>query len=103
MLERFRSSVRSFSICLMRLCTCEARVPAWKRATKSCSWAIFFFFSDDFGLDAAAQLGLLVHHVVVAARVLDDRLVVDVRDVRADLVEEVPVVADGDQHALVLV
>jgi hypothetical protein len=29
----------------LRLCTCEARVPAEKRATKSWSWAIFFCFS----------------------------------------------------------
>ncbi len=45
MFERFRSSSLSLSICFARLCTCEARVPAWKRAMKSWSWAIFFFFS----------------------------------------------------------
>ena len=45
MLERFRSSSFSLSMARMRLCTCEARVPAWKRATKSWSWAIFFCFS----------------------------------------------------------
>ena len=54
-------------------------------------------------LDAAAHLRLGHHHVVVAAGVGDDRLVVDVRDVRADRVQEVAVVRDGDQHALVLV
>ncbi len=49
MLERLRSESWSFSICFLRLCTCEARVPAPKRATKSCSCAIFFCrsaFSD---------------------------------------------------------
>ena len=45
MLERFSSSSFSFWICRMRLCTCEARVPAEKRATNSWSWATFFVFS----------------------------------------------------------
>ncbi len=45
MFERFRSSSLSFCMARMRLCTCEARVPAWKRATNSWSWAICFFFS----------------------------------------------------------
>jgi hypothetical protein len=54
-------------------------------------------------LDPGANLRLGHHHVVVPARVGDDGLVVDVRDVGADRVEEVPVVADGDQDALVLV
>src|SRR5512138_358593 len=52
-------------------------------------------------LDAAADLALLPDHVVVAAGVEDDRLVVDVRDVRADRVQEVAVVRDRDEHALV--
>ena len=45
MLERFRSSSLSFWIWALRLCTCEARVPAEKRATNSWSCSIFFFFS----------------------------------------------------------
>ena len=46
MFERFMSSSLSFCIARMRLWTWLARVPAWKRATKSWSWAIFFFFSS---------------------------------------------------------
>ena len=52
-------------------------------------------------LDAGADAGLLHHHVVVAAGVGDDRLVVDVGDVGADVVEEVAVVRDGDDRAVV--
>ena len=54
-------------------------------------------------LDAGADAGLLQHHVVVAAVVGDDGLVVDVGDVGADVVEEVPVVRDGDDGAVVAV
>ena len=54
-------------------------------------------------LDAVPHLALLPHHAVVAAGVGDDGLVVDVGDVRADGVQEVPVVADGDEHPVVLV
>ena len=46
MFERFSSSSFSFCIARMRLCTWEARVPAWKRATNSRSCSIFFFFSS---------------------------------------------------------
>ena len=46
MFDRFMSSSLSFCIARMRLCTCEARVPAWKRATKSRSCSTFFFFSS---------------------------------------------------------
>ena len=52
-------------------------------------------------LDAGADAGLLQDHVVVAAVVGDDGLVVDVGDVGADVVEEVPVVRDGDDGAVV--
>ena len=52
-------------------------------------------------LDAGADAGLLLDHVVVAAVVEDDRLVVDVGDVGADGVEEVAVVGDGDEGAIV--
>ena len=37
MFDFLRSASCSFSICFLRLCTCEARVPAPKRATKSWS------------------------------------------------------------------
>ena len=52
-------------------------------------------------LDAGADAGLLEDHVVVAAVVDDDGLVVDVGDVGADVVEEVAVVRDGDDGAVV--
>ena len=53
------------------------------------------------GLDAGADLRFRQHHVVVAAGVGDDRLIVDVRGVRADAVQEVPIVRDHDQRAFV--
>jgi hypothetical protein len=55
-----------------------------------------------FLLDFAAHLALGDDHVVIAAGVGDDGLVVDVRDVRADLVQEVAVMRNGDQHAAVV-
>ena len=54
-------------------------------------------------LDAGADAGLLEDHVVVAAGVGDDGLVVDVGGVGADVVEEVPVVRDGDDGAVVAI
>ena len=53
------------------------------------------------GLDLRPDLGLGHDHVVVAAGIGDDRLVVDVGDVRADLIQEVPIVGDDDERALV--
>ena len=53
------------------------------------------------GFDARADLRLGEHHVVVAAGVGDDGLVIDVGDVRADAVQEMAVVRDHDQAALV--
>jgi hypothetical protein len=85
----------------LRLCTWLARVPAPKRATKSWSWLDLLLALVVLLLDARADLALGHHHLVVAARVDDDRLVVDVGDVGADRVQEVPVVGDGDEHALV--
>ena len=52
-------------------------------------------------LETRADLGLGQHHLVVAAGVGDDRLVVDVGDVGADGVEEVAVVGDDHAHPLV--
>src|SRR5687767_13763263 len=53
------------------------------------------------GLDARPHLRLGHHHVVVAAGVGDDRLVVDVRDVRAHGVQEMAIMRDDDQRAVV--
>ena len=51
--------------------------------------------------DLRAQLGLRHHHLVVGAGVDDDRVVVDVGGVRADGVQEVPIVGDDHEDALV--
>ena len=51
--------------------------------------------------DPRPHLRLLQHHVVVAAGVGDDRLVVDVCNVGAHRVQKVTVVRDGDDGAVV--
>ena len=99
MFDRASSVVCSRSTSLRRDCTWLDRVPAEKRAMKSFSCAIFFSrcaLSDSI---ARADLRLGEHHVVVAAGVGDDRLVVDVGDVRADRVQEMAVVRDDDERA----
>ena len=53
--------------------------------------------------ERGADLRLGHHHVVVAAGVGDDGLVVDVGGVGGDAVEEVAVVRDGDEGAVVAV
>ena len=53
------------------------------------------------GFDRRPNLHLGEHHVVVAAGIRDDRLIVDIGDVRAHLVEEMPVVRDDDERAVV--
>ena len=60
------------------------------------------FALRDLRLQRGANLRLGHHHVVVAAGVGDDRLVVDVGGVRGDGVEKVPVVRDGDHCAVVV-
>ncbi len=54
-------------------------------------------------LERGAHLGLGHHHVVVAAGVDDDGLVIDVGGVGGDAVEKVAIVRDGDQRAVVVV
>src|SRR5205814_3470777 len=44
------------------------------------------------GLDARADLSLGEHHVVIAAGVSDDALIIDIRGVGADFVQEVAIV-----------
>src|SRR5712664_3521541 len=51
--------------------------------------------------DARADLRLGQHHVVISTGVRDDGLVIDIGDVRADGVEEVPVVRDNDNRTLI--
>ena len=101
MFDRASSVVCSRSTSLRRDVTWLARVPAPKRAMKSFSCAIFFSRCALSASIARADLRLRQHHVVVAAGIRDDRLVVDVGDVRADLVQEVPVVRDDDERAVV--
>ena len=94
----------SFSICLRRLCAClllDACEP--KRCTKSCSSPIFFLALCAVGLGALLVLVLGGDEVGVVARVDGDGPVVDVGDVRRDGVQEVPVVRDDEERALVLV
>ena len=52
-------------------------------------------------LQRGADLRLRHHHLVVAAGVRDDGLVIDVGGVRGHRVQKVPVVRDGDQRAVV--
>jgi hypothetical protein len=57
MFDFFISASESFSSCLMRLCTCDARVPAENRATNSCSCSRRFIlsaFSDSIRLRTLA-------------------------------------------------
>jgi hypothetical protein len=53
-------------------------------------------------LHSGANLGFCEHHVVIAARVGDHRFVIDVHDMRADLIQKLAIVRDHDQAALVL-
>jgi len=53
--------------------------------------------------EGGANLRFGHHHVVVAAGVGDDGLIVDVGGVGGDAVEEVPIMGDGDQRAVVAV
>ena len=51
--------------------------------------------------DARADLRLRQHHVVIAAGISDDRLVIDIGDMGADAVQEMAIVRDHDQRSLV--
>ena len=51
--------------------------------------------------DAGAHLGLGEHHVVVTAGVSDDGLIIDVRDMRADLVQKMAVVRNDDETSAI--
>ena len=103
MLDRASSVVCSRSTSLRRDCTWLDRVPAEKRAMKSLSCAIFFSRCSFCASIVVRACVFAMHHVVVAAGIRDDRLVVDVGDVRADVVQEVAVVRDDDQRAVVAV
>src|SRR5204863_4513410 len=51
--------------------------------------------------NARADLGFSEHHVVITAGISNDRLVIDVRDVRADFVKEMSVVRNDNETAVV--
>ena len=99
--DRARSLVCSRSTSFLRDVTWLERVPAEKRAMNSFNCAIFFSRCAFCGFDARADLRLRQHHVVIAAGVGDDRLVIDIGDVGADAVQEVAIVRNHDQRALV--
>jgi hypothetical protein len=61
------------------------------------------FALGDLRLEGGADLGLGHDHVVVAAGVDDDGLVIDVGGVGGDAVEEMAVVRDADEGAVVVV
>ena len=76
----------------------STRVPAEKRAINSFSCAIFFSRCA-FWLSICARICVFCqHHVVVAAGVGDDRFVIDVGDMRANAVQEMPIVRNHDQQ-----
>src|SRR6185437_16803424 len=59
----------------------------------------FLFALIVAGFNARPDLGFREHHLVIAAGVRDDGLVVDVGRVSADVIEEMPVVRDHDEAA----
>ncbi len=58
-----------------------------------------FFFALVFRFGALAHGSLGYEHIVVVARIDDQRFIIDVGDMRGDGVEEVAVVADYDQRS----
>ncbi len=56
-----------------------------------------------FTFKTGANLRLGHHHLVVAAGVSDDGLVIDIGSVRGDAVQEVAIVRNGNQRAIVIV
>ena len=91
-----------FSICLRRLCACRALVAfAPKRSTQARFSATIASARAISRLLALADRRLLGHERGVVAGVRGDRAVVDVEDVRRDVVEEALVVRDDDRAALV--
>ena len=85
----------------MREFTCETARAGGEAGDEVVELGDLLFALLVLALDAGADAGLLQHHVVVAAVVGDDGLVIDVGDVGADVVEEVAVVRDGDDGAVV--
>ena len=101
MLDRASSVVCSRSTSLRRDWTWLDCVPAEKRAMKSCQLRDLLLALRVLRLDRRPNLRLRDDHVVVAARVGDDRLVVDVGYVRRDRVQKMPVVRDDDERAVI--
>src|ERR1700688_2974095 len=62
-----------------------------------------FFALSILRFDLRPNLRLRHHHVVVSTGVSDDRLVIDVGDVRAHAVDKMAIVRDHNQHSLILI
>ncbi len=81
--------------------TCEERVPAENLRDELLQLRDLLFTLGVAGFHAGADLRLRQHHVVVGAGVGDDALVIDIRGVGADFVQEMAVVGNDDQAARV--
>ena len=88
---------------MRRLVTCDGAGAGGEAGDEVVELGDLLFALGVLRLERRADLGLGHHHVVVAAGVGDDGLVIDVGGVRGDAVEKVPVVGDGDQRAVVAV
>ena len=101
MFDRARSVVCSRSTSFRRDCTWLDSRAGGEPRDEVVQLRDLLFPLRVLGLDSRADLHLGQHHVVVAAGVGDDRLVIDVGDVRAHRVQKVAVVRDHDQGAVV--
>ena len=101
MFDRASAPVSRRSTSLRRDWTWLDRVPAENLAMKSFSCAIFLSRCALSASMRARICFLASHHVLVAAAVGDDRLVVDISDVRAHIIQEMPVMRDDDERAVV--
>ena len=99
MFDLARSEVCSRSTSFLREVVCADRVPAENLWMNSFSCAIFFSRMRIAGFHARADLGLRQHHLVIRAGIGNDALVIDVRGVRADFVQEMAIVGNHEQAA----
>ena len=87
---------------LILLCACRALVALARKRSTNAWWSAICF--SRFSISASLRValtGLLRHEGGVVAGVEGQRLVVDVDDVGADVVEEAVVVRDDDRRPLV--
>src|SRR6202035_4011831 len=74
-----------------------------KTSDKLVQLSDFFLALSVLPLDLRANLRFCHHHVVVSAGVGDDGLVINVGNVGANAVQEMTIVGDDDEHALIVV